>query len=81
MTAPAINPLHPDTRSWLGDLYAQTAARLYYAGAPLDVARAKAKTFALSFRDALLDETLIDMEPNVILREMRAGMVPEEFRP
>ena len=80
MTASAINPLHPDTRAWLSDLYATTAARLFYAGAPLDAARAAAKTCALSLRDALLAGDLIDMEPNVVLWEMRAGITPEEFR-
>ena len=55
-------------------------------GVPLDEAKAEARTLAMAFRDALLPgpdgeaPVLIDMEPNVILREMQAGLVPEEFR-
>ena len=78
-TAPAINPLHPGTRGFLRDLYAHKAARLYESGVPLEEAKAEASALALSVRDALLDGTLIEMEPNVVLGEMQAGVVPEEF--
>ena len=55
-------------------------------GVPLEEAKAEARALAVGFRDALLPgpggeaPVLIDMEPNVILREMQAGLVPEEFR-
>ena len=78
MTAP--NPLHPQTRAFLRDLYAHRGAHLVGQGVPLDDAKAEARTLAESVRDALLDGTLQDLGENPITRELAAGMTPEEFR-
>lgn len=81
-----INPLHPHTRAWLRELYALNAVRRCERGASIEKARKRARKLALSFRDALLPgpdgdpPVLIQMEDNVIVREMQAGIVPEEFR-
>ena len=76
----SINPLHPETRAFLSSLYAHRGAHLVQTGLPLEEAKAEARTLAMSFRDALLDGTLLEPEPNVIVNEMAAGLVPEEFR-
>ena len=62
--------LHPHTREFLRSLYAYRAAHLMRSGRPLDEAKAEASTLALSFRDALLDGSLVDMGLNVACREM-----------
>ena len=80
MTTPTINPLHPQTRAFLSSLYAHRGAYLVQTGVPLDEAKAEARTLAMSFRDALLDGTLEEPGENVVVREMQAGLVPEEFR-
>ena len=64
--------LHPHTREFLRCLYAYRAAHLMRSGRPLDEAKAEASTLALSFRDALLDGSLVDMGVNVAARKTEA---------
>ena len=80
-----VAPLHPATREFLTDLYAYRAVHLQKEGVPPDKARAEADALGMSFRDAFLPgpegepPMLVHLEPNVICREIEAGLVPEEF--
>ena len=80
-----VAPLHPATREFLTDLYAYRAVHLQEEGVPPDRARAEADALGMSFRDAFLPgpegepPMLVHLEPNVICREIEAGLVPEEF--
>jgi hypothetical protein len=46
---------------------------------PEDAAKTEADKLARAIRDAFADGRLTLMEPNVICRELEAGLVPEEF--
>ncbi len=78
--APPAYPLTREMREWLRDLYAYRAAHLHLSGVPLEEARADAKALARSFAAEFRVGHLVLMEPNVITRELAAGVTPEEWQ-
>lgn len=73
-------PMHPHIHAFLRDLWSARAAHLLCdLGVPEDAAKTEADKLARAIRDAFRDGRLTLMEPNVICREIEAGLVPEEF--
>ncbi len=65
---------------WLRRLQLANARSLVRGGARIEDAAENACSLVAALQKDLRSGDLVDMEPNVILREMRAGLVPEEFR-
>lgn len=73
-------PVSRELRTFIHRL--QRRAARYYLRCPaitIDAAAEGAAHLGQSLEDAIKDGTLIEMEDNVIVREMQAGVVPEEF--
>lgn len=79
MTTP-VYPLHPDTKAFIRDWYVRDVLRAVDRDVALEDAKDKAKAGAIALRDHLQSQRVLEMQENAILREMRRGLVPEEFR-
>ena len=75
-----VYPIHPDTRRFIAAIQRATTLYAGRCGMSLEEAAEGASALGASLEAAFADGTLMEMPDNVIVREMRRGLVPVEFR-